>query len=70
MLIAQQRIQTTRLDLNPLCEEEFGQIFTIAQDKQSIEDFQMQAVTLEDVLKWLEPALAEPMSLNWTIRRN
>lgn len=70
MLIAQQRIQTTRLDLTPLCEEEFGQIFTIAQDKQSIEDFQMQALTLEDVLKWLEPALAEPMSLNWTIRRN
>ena len=70
MLIAQQQIQTTRLDLIPLCEEDFGQIFAIAQDKRSIEDFQMQAIVLEDALKWLEPALADTMSLNWTIRQN
>ena len=63
-------ITTERLILTPLTTADLPAIFNIAQHKESIEDFQYAAETIDDVKKWLEPALTDPLNLVWVIRKN
>ncbi len=61
-------LHTERLFLDPLTSADFDDIFRIAQEKRSIEDFQYVASKPEDVRAWLEPGLENPLNLIWVVR--
>ena len=54
MVIKAVDLVTEWLRLRPLAMEDIHAIFAIAQEKQSIEDFQYAAHSLEDVRSCLE----------------
>ena len=62
-------IVTDRLTLVPLTLADLNPIYDIAREKQSIEDFQYVAHSLDDVKAWLVPSYHDPTVLNWTIRQ-
>lgn len=59
---------TERLQLEPLVPADLNDVFEIARNAQSIEDFQYAAASPGDVQAWLEPSLKNPLNLVWTIR--
>lgn len=63
------KLQTERLILDPLKPSDLEEIYSIARDGRSIEDFQYAAESLEDVKLWLVPSLENPLNLVWVIRR-
>ncbi len=68
-MVAATTIVTQRLTLEPLTLTDFEAIYQIARDKQSIEDFQYAARSLDDVKAWLEPSYHDSTTLLWTIRK-
>ncbi|MEM7029345.1 MAG: GNAT family N-acetyltransferase [Chloroflexota bacterium] len=62
-------IITKRLTLEPLTLDDVQAIYKIAQDKESIEDFQYVAHSLDDVKRWLEPSYHSPEELTWVIHK-
>lgn len=63
------QLKTERLILDPLKPSDLEDIYRIAQDERSIEDFQYAAESLEDVKLWLEPSLENPLNLVWVIKK-
>lgn len=63
------KLTTKRLTLEPLAPGDLEDIFQIARERESIEDFQYAADRLEDVKEWLEPSLENPLNLVWAIRK-
>lgn len=63
------KLGTPRLTLEPLQLSDLQAIYDIAKEKQSIEDFQYVASSIEDVRAWLEPSFYDPTNLIWTIRK-
>lgn len=68
-MVAGPRLATRRLALEPLGLDDIPAIFEIAREKQSIEDYQYVARSLDDVRAWLEPSIRDEASLLWVIRR-
>ena len=68
MLVAA-KLGTPRLTLEPFQLSDLQAIYDIAKEKQSIEDFQYVASSIEDVRAWLEPSFYDPTNLIWTIRK-
>ena len=62
-------LETKRLTLEPLTLADMQAIYDIARDRQSIEDFQYVACSINDVKAWLEPSYNDPTSLIWIIRK-
>ena len=62
-------LSTKRLTLDPLILEDTQAIYEIAKERQSIEDFQYVAHSIEDVRAWLEPSYQNPTILIWVIRK-
>ncbi|MEM9004373.1 MAG: GNAT family N-acetyltransferase [Cyanobacteria bacterium P01_F01_bin.86] len=60
---------TQRLTLAPLKLADMPAIYDIAKEKESIEDFQYVAGSLDDVKAWLEPSYHDPNNLVWIIRK-
>ncbi|MFL7810154.1 MAG: GNAT family N-acetyltransferase [Anaerolineae bacterium] len=60
---------TDRLALDPLTTDDILAIFEIAREKESIEDYQYAARSLDEVRAWLEPSIADEASLLWVIRK-
>jgi RimJ/RimL family protein N-acetyltransferase len=60
---------TKRLTLEPLKLADTQAIYEIAREKESIEDFQYVAHSLDDVKAWLEPSYHDPTNRVWVIRR-
>ena len=63
------KLGTKRLTLEPLKLTDMQAIYDIAQEKQSIEDFQYVARSVDDVKAWLEPSYYDPANLIWVIRK-
>ena len=63
------KLGTPRLTLEPFQLSDLQAIYDIAKEKQSIEDFQYVASSIEDVRAWLEPSFYDPTTLMWTIRK-
>ncbi|MEL6780292.1 MAG: GNAT family protein [Cyanobacteria bacterium J06597_16] len=64
------KLETKRLTLEPLKLVDIPTIYDIAKEKQSIEDFQYVACSLDDVKAWLEPSYHDPNNLVWIIRKH
>lgn len=62
-------LETERLTLEPLKLTDIPAIYDIAKEKQSIEDFQYVAHSIDDVKAWLAPSYNDPNNLIWTIRK-
>jgi ribosomal-protein-alanine N-acetyltransferase len=62
-------LHTQRLTLEPLQLDDVPNIYEIAKEKGSIEDFQYVAHSLDDVKAWLEPSYHDTNSLVWTIQK-
>lgn len=69
MVVTPTIIVTERLTLTPLTLADAQAIYDIAQEKESIEDFQYVAHSLDDVKRWLEPSYHNPAELTWVIRK-
>jgi ribosomal-protein-alanine N-acetyltransferase len=67
MRIAHSVIETERLELVPATIGDARDLFPIAKDPASIEDFQHVASKLKDVESWLSPSIDEGTP-TWTIR--
>lgn len=63
-------LETKRLTLEPLNLADIPGIYDIAKEKQSIEDFQYVASSIDDVKAWLETSYEDPTQLIWTIRKH
>lgn len=68
MIIAT-KLGTKRLTLDPLTLADIQAIYDIAKERQSIEDFQYVASSVNDVKAWLEPSYYNPSNLIWVIRK-
>jgi RimJ/RimL family protein N-acetyltransferase len=68
-VVATPRLATERLTLDPLIVADIPAVFEIAREKESIEDYQYVARSLDDVKAWLEPSIDDEASLLWMIRR-
>jgi len=62
-------LQSKRLRLTPLRLADIPAIYEIAKTRESIEDFQRQAESVDDVRAWVEPSFADPDNFVWLIRR-
>ncbi|WP_299493783.1 GNAT family protein [Acaryochloris sp. IP29b_bin.137] len=60
---------TQRLTLEPLTLADIQAIYAIAKERQSIEDFQYVASSVDDVKAWLEPSYHDPTQFVWIIRK-
>lgn len=60
---------TQRLKLEPLTLADTQAIYAIARERQSIEDFQYVASSVDDVRAWLEPSYHDPTQIVWVIRK-
>lgn len=69
-MVVTARLRTERLTLDPATSGDLDEIFEIARDRESIEDFQYAAEGIEDVKAWLEPSLEDPLNLVWIIRKD
>ncbi|WP_299395152.1 GNAT family N-acetyltransferase [Pelagibius sp.] len=69
-MVAAARLRTERLILDPAKAEDLDEIFEIARDRKSIEDFQSAAERIEDVRAWFDPSLEDPLNLVWIIRKD
>ena len=63
------KLGTKRLTLEPLTLADMTAIYDIAQERQSIEDFQYVASSVDDVKAWLVPSYYDPTSLIWIVRK-
>ena len=63
------KIETKRLTLEPLKLADMQAIYDIAQERQSIEDFQYVASSIDDVKAWLEPSYYDSSNLIWVIKK-
>ena len=63
------KLGTKRLTLEPLKLSDLQGIYDIAKERQSIEDFQYVASSVDDVKAWLEPSFYDPIELIWVIRK-
>ena len=63
------KLGTKRLTLEPLTLADIEAIYNIAKERQSIEDFQYVAYSVDDVKVWLEPSYYDPIHLVWVIRK-
>lgn len=63
------KLATKRLTLEPLTLSDMQAIYDIAKERQSIEDFQYVAYSVDDVKAWLEPTYYNPTHLIWVIRK-
>lgn len=68
-MVVATNLETPRLILKPIEPSDIADIYEIAKEKKSIEDFQYVAHSLNDVQAWLAPSLQSPASLIWTIRK-
>ena len=68
MKIIAERIYTPNLVLDPLTLADMDAIFAIAREKNSIEDFQFVAKSIDDVKTWLEPSYHDPDTMTWMIK--
>lgn len=62
-------LYTQRLTLTLLTLADTQAIYAIAKERQSIEDFQYVASSVDDVKAWLEPSYHDPAQLVWVIRK-
>ncbi|MEM9155563.1 MAG: GNAT family N-acetyltransferase, partial [Cyanobacteria bacterium P01_F01_bin.33] len=62
-------LYTKRLMLEPLKLADIPAVYEIAKDRQSIEDFQYVANSIDEVRDWLEPSYHDPNNLIWVIRK-
>ncbi len=69
-MVVATELRTKSLTLDPLTLADLDDIFQIAREKESIEDFQYAANSLDDVKAWLHPSLENPLNLVWVIRRS
>lgn len=60
---------TQRLTLEPLTLADTKAIYAIAKERQSVEDFQYVASSVDDVKAWLAPGYHDPTQLTWVIRK-
>lgn len=67
MRIVHGDLRTARLDLIPATMEDVGDLFPLAADPATIEDFQHVASKREDVEAWLKPSIDDGTP-TWTIR--
>ncbi len=63
------KLSARRLTLDPLTADDLEDIFQIARERESIEDFQHAADRPEEVQAWLAPSLENPLNLVWVIRK-
>ncbi|MEM8809676.1 MAG: GNAT family protein [Cyanobacteria bacterium P01_G01_bin.38] len=63
------KLGTQRLTLEPMTLADMQAIYDIAKERQSIEDFQYVAWSIDDVKTWLEPSYHDPTNLVWIIRK-
>lgn len=68
-MITAPRRATERLTLDPLTVADITAIFEIAREKESIEDYQYVARSLDDAKAWLEPGIEDKASVVWVIRQ-
>ncbi len=69
-MVVAARLRTERLTLDPATPGDLDEIFEIARDKKSIEDFQHAAEGIQDVRAWFDPSLEDPLNLVWIIRKD
>lgn len=62
-------LYTKRLVLEPLKLADIPAVYEIAKERQSIEDFQYVANSIDEVRDWLEPSYHDPNNLIWVIRK-
>jgi ribosomal-protein-alanine N-acetyltransferase len=63
------RLPTERLILEPLKRDDIPAIYEIAREKESIEDFQHVAHSIDEVRAWLEPSMEDEACLLWIVRK-
>lgn len=63
------KFETKRLILEPLTLADTQAIYDIAKERQSIEDFQYVACSIDDVKSWLEHSYNDLNSLVWIVRK-
>ncbi len=68
-MVISTKIDTQWLTLEPLKLDDIHAIYEIAREKESIEDFQYVADSIDDVKAWLESSYHDPKNLVWIIRK-
>ena len=68
-MVVATKLYTQRLTLEPLTLGDIQTIYDLAKEPKSIEDFQYDASSIDDVKAWLEPRYYDPNSLVWVVRK-